>query len=46
MNGFEENQTISVHTYELGVVSGVITKVLENMIVIKTKDNDFVKVLI
>lgn len=43
---FKTGQNISVHTYELGVVSGVISKVLENMIIIETKDQESIKVLI
>lgn len=43
---FKQGQNISVHTYEMGVVTGIITRVLENMIIIETKDHESVKVLI
>lgn len=46
MNGFDVGEKISVHTYEFGVVKGEIIKSLSNMIIVKTKEQGEVKVLI
>lgn len=43
---FELGENVSVHTYEMGVVSGEVTTVKENLIVITTNDGEDVKVLI
>jgi len=43
---FELGENVALHTYELGVVSGEITTVKENLIIITTNDGEDIKVLI